>query len=189
MAAEEVVGSGPNYGAIAGGASIGLGLLDLFFGGGGREFDPGNIDDYDIDRGNLALQEFNIRNDPRSARNLGIRRHFGQVAQDAAPTLDTLLGVNKASGISGYGSSSLANLQRRDATNRAIKQGTQAYQNYSLADQQQAAQFLNMHFQNKMFQQNSWLKANELALGYQSDNNLGDQLLGLGGGLLSKFLI
>jgi hypothetical protein len=175
-------------------ASMGVGLLDMIFGGedipdAPKYEGPG----FDIDPSRLALEQFKKRTDPNSDINRKLFGGFSKLATDAAPTLDSLLGLALAGG-SSEGSSGF--LARQQARAQKSQIGEEVSQRFNTAFQQQgdlASRFLGLEYQRGQFEVDSSLKKFGIDSSVYSSqyggagggDNFGDQLFKAGLGLLS----
>lgn len=157
-------------------ATSGIGLLSSLF-GRKRKYSES---DFDADPNNLSLEAYNEARDPNSATNRRSLDNFRTLATDAAPGLDSLLGLTASQGLLGGGA---AYQQSKGQTVRAREAGLRMFENHLINQQANSAKFLEMYM-NKEYQKK--IAAYGDASGREETSlSFGENILKTGMGLLS----
>ena len=137
-------------------------------------------------RGNLRLGEVGEQFlDPNSQ----IYQQFGQQLQErlntASPTLNTLLGFQRASGVGGGAGTAIANEQRQAIEARNASAASSGQRDFFLQNQQQGAGLLGQSAQGFGNLSNTFQQQRQFN---QSQTNLGEQFGQIGFGLAGSLL-
>jgi hypothetical protein len=159
---------GGGAGLLSGGGILGLVLSGV--GAAGALF--GN-NDYDPSRN--ALKQFYELTNPNSDYFRRYRALYGRLLSDAAPSLDTLLGLATAGGASPEAASSLAFRQGAADAKQREERLLNAADKQFLDSQELASKYLSLEYGRASAEE-------------ESEGSFFDQLLGLGGGILAKVL-
>ena len=124
-----------------------------------------------------ALSRFYELTDPNSDYHKKLRAMYGRYLADSSPTQNTLLGLARSGGSDVTTASALALRQGQAQASQNREQILNMEQRDRMATEQTAASYLNMYEQSRQYAD----KAN-------ASDSFFNNVLGLGGSLLSKFL-
>ena len=180
-------GGGTNWGAIGGGLLTLVGAGGAIGGLGGGPDVGGIQTDYDPTR--RALGRYKELLDPNSAYWTNIQKYFGRIAAASQPTINTLYGFNKGAGISDTGATAIATEQARAQVGRTQEQVLSATERARMESESLAQGYLGLEYKRGSDYASGELNKAKLLQDQQSSSSsFFDSVLGLGGGLLTKFL-
>jgi len=134
-----------------------------------------------------ALSRYRELTDPSSNFHRRLQSLYSRYFAEGAPTINSLLGVAQASGINGESAATLAYQKSRQIATQNNEQVLNALQREQLNVEQSAQGYLGMHYQ--MLRDQSNMNYNAYNEANNSQGSFANELLSLGGSLLSKVLL